>query len=99
MNVLGFTDAEKLSLFKTIAGILQFGNIEVKQRPREEWATIPTATIPEKVSVIFQFEWRMLTWKSSRSCACCCFINRYTSTCGFSCTDYIKIECHYCVIC
>lgn len=50
MDVLGFNEDEKLSLFKTLAGILQFGNIEVKQRPREEWATIPTATVPEKVS-------------------------------------------------
>ena len=37
-------------MFKTVAGVLQFGNIEVKQRPREEWATIPTATVAEKVN-------------------------------------------------
>ena len=41
---LGFTDEEQMSMFKTISGILHFGNIEVKQRPREEWATIPNAT-------------------------------------------------------
>lgn len=40
MNVLGFTDEQKLSLFKTIAAVLHFGNIEVKQRPREEQAEI-----------------------------------------------------------
>ena len=50
MNILGFTDDERLSMFKTVAGVLQFGNIEVKQRPREEWATIPTATVAEKVN-------------------------------------------------
>ena len=50
MNVLGFTTEEKMSLFKTVAGILHFGNIEVKQRPREEWANIPTATVAEKAS-------------------------------------------------
>ena len=40
MNVLGFTAEQKLSLFKTIAAVLHFGNIEVKQRPREEQAEI-----------------------------------------------------------
>ena len=40
MNVLGFTDEQKLSLLKTIAAVLHFGNIEVKQRPREEQAEI-----------------------------------------------------------
>ena len=44
MATLGFTDEEQLCMFKTISGILHFGNIEVKQRPREEWATIPSAT-------------------------------------------------------
>ena len=44
MSTLGFTDDEQLSMFKTISGILHFGNIEVKQRPREEWATIPNTT-------------------------------------------------------
>ena len=44
MLTLGFTEEEMLSMFKTISGILHFGNIEVKQRPREEWATIPNAT-------------------------------------------------------
>ena len=49
MNILGFTDEERMSMFKTVAGTLHFGNIEVKQRPREEWATIPTTTEAEKV--------------------------------------------------
>lgn len=53
MNVLGFTEEEKMSLFKTVAGILHFGNIEVKQRPREEWANIPTATVAEKASTTY----------------------------------------------
>lgn len=44
MDVLGMDKDEQLSLFRTVAGILHFGNIEVKQRPREEWATIPTTT-------------------------------------------------------
>jgi len=44
MRTLGMEPDEILSLFRTVAGILHFGNIEVKQRPREEWATIPTTT-------------------------------------------------------
>ena len=44
MDVLGMDKEEQVSLFRTVAGILHFGNIEVKQRPREEWATIPTTT-------------------------------------------------------
>lgn len=40
MNVLGFTAEQKMSLFRTIAAVLHFGNIEVKQRPREEQAEI-----------------------------------------------------------
>ena len=43
MQTLSFTEEEQMFLFKVIAGVLHFGNIEVKQRPREEWATIPTA--------------------------------------------------------
>ena len=50
MNVLGFTDDEQLSIFRIIAGICHFGNIEVKQRPREEWASIPVTTEAEKVA-------------------------------------------------
>ena len=49
MGILGFTEDERKSLFRTVAGILHFGNIQVKQRPREEWATIPNTTDAEKV--------------------------------------------------
>ena len=44
MATLGIGEEEQLAMFRTISGILHFGNIEVKQRPREEWATIPTTT-------------------------------------------------------
>ncbi|KAL5473297.1 hypothetical protein EMCRGX_G027764 [Ephydatia muelleri] len=52
METLSFTEDEQMFLFKVIAGVLHFGNIEVKQRPREEWATIPTAEECDKVSHI-----------------------------------------------
>ncbi len=48
MATLGMEPDEILALFRTVAGILHLGNIEVKQRPREEWATIPTTTGKEK---------------------------------------------------
>ena len=38
MSVLQFTPEEQMQLFRTIAAVLHFGNIEVKQRPREEQA-------------------------------------------------------------
>lgn len=44
MGVLGMPEEERMSMLRVVAGVLHFGNIEVKQRPREEWATIPTAT-------------------------------------------------------
>ena len=50
MNVLGFMEEDKMSLFKTVAGIMHLGNIQVKQRPREEWASSPTTTEAEKVA-------------------------------------------------
>ena len=50
MIVLGFNEDERKSLFRTVASVLHFGNIQVKQRPREEWATIPTTTEAEKVT-------------------------------------------------
>ena len=50
MDILGFTSEEKSAIFKILGGVLHFGNIEVKQRPREEWASIPTTTEAEKVA-------------------------------------------------
>lgn len=44
MLTLGISEEEQMSMFKTISGILHFGNIEVKQRGRDEWATIPNTT-------------------------------------------------------
>ncbi len=44
METLGFDEDERMCVLRTVAGILHFGNIEVKQRPREEWAAIPNTT-------------------------------------------------------
>ena len=37
-GILGFTDDEKMSLYKCTAAILWFGEMKFKQRPREEQA-------------------------------------------------------------
>ncbi|CAF0933829.1 unnamed protein product [Didymodactylos carnosus] len=37
-DILGFTELEKLNLFKCTAAIMHFGNTQWKQRPREEQA-------------------------------------------------------------
>lgn len=50
MDVLGMQKEEQMAMFRTVAGILHFGNIEVKQRPREEWATIPTTTGEDQIT-------------------------------------------------
>ena len=37
-DVLGFTEDEKLSMYKCTATIMHFGEMKFKQRPREEQA-------------------------------------------------------------
>lgn len=47
--VLGFTQEEKISLFKATASILHFGEMKFKQRPREEQAEADGTGEAEKV--------------------------------------------------
>ena len=42
-NVLGFTDEQRIAMYKTCAGILHWGNGKFKQRPREEQAEVAEA--------------------------------------------------------
>ena len=37
-NVLGFTEDQKMSLYKGTAALMWFGEMKFKQRPREEQA-------------------------------------------------------------
>lgn len=37
-GVLGFTNEEKMSLYKTTCAVLHFGEMKFKQRPREDQA-------------------------------------------------------------
>ena len=39
-QILGFSDEERVSMYKTCAGILHWGNGQFKQRPREEQADV-----------------------------------------------------------
>ncbi|XP_072168144.1 myosin-16-like isoform X1 [Diadema setosum] len=53
LTILGFEDEEKMSLYKMCGGILHFGNVEWKQRPREEQAEIETPELIDKVAFVF----------------------------------------------
>lgn len=41
-DVLGFTAEEKMSIYKLTGGIMHFGNMKFKQKPREEQADVDT---------------------------------------------------------
>lgn len=40
--MLGFSAEEKLSVYKLTGGIMHFGNMKFKQKPREEQAEVDT---------------------------------------------------------
>lgn len=42
-RVLGFSDDQRIAMYKTCAGILHWGNGKFKQRPREEQAEVAEA--------------------------------------------------------
>jgi myosin heavy subunit len=50
MTVLAFNPEEQMQLLRTVAAVCHFGNIEVKQRPREEQAEMPDTKAAEKLS-------------------------------------------------
>uniref|UniRef100_A0A670KDL9 Myosin heavy chain 16 n=1 Tax=Podarcis muralis TaxID=64176 RepID=A0A670KDL9_PODMU len=49
-DVLGFTQEEKISVYKLTGGIMHFGNMKFKQKPREEQAEVDTAEVADKVA-------------------------------------------------
>ncbi|XP_060799031.1 myosin-16-like [Neoarius graeffei] len=49
-DVLGFTAEEKMSIYKLTAGIMHFGNMKFKQKPREEQADVDTTEVADKVA-------------------------------------------------
>lgn len=50
--VLGFSDDEKMSMYKTTAAILHFGEMKFKQRPREEQAEADGTAEAEKAAFL-----------------------------------------------
>ena len=49
--VLGFTEEEKMALYKATSATMQFGNMKFKQRPRDEQAEADGTADAEKVYI------------------------------------------------
>ncbi|KAG7239436.1 hypothetical protein INR49_028907 [Caranx melampygus] len=49
-DVLGFTPEEKMSVYKLTGGIMHFGNMKFKQKPREEQADVDSTEVADKVA-------------------------------------------------
>uniref|UniRef100_A0A8C0NDR6 Myosin-16 n=1 Tax=Canis lupus familiaris TaxID=9615 RepID=A0A8C0NDR6_CANLF len=49
-DVLGFSAEEKIGIYKLTGGIMHFGNMKFKQKPREEQAEVDTTEVADKVS-------------------------------------------------
>ncbi|XP_001511881.2 myosin-16 [Ornithorhynchus anatinus] len=49
-DVLGFTAEEKIGVYKLTGGIMHFGNMKFKQKPREEQAEVDTTEVADKVA-------------------------------------------------
>ncbi|XP_070580050.1 myosin heavy chain, striated muscle-like isoform X4 [Ptychodera flava] len=53
LDILGFNHEEKHGMYKICGGIMHFGNVKWKQRPREEQAEIDSTEDIDKVSFLF----------------------------------------------
>uniref|UniRef100_H0Y1Q4 Myosin heavy chain 16 n=1 Tax=Otolemur garnettii TaxID=30611 RepID=H0Y1Q4_OTOGA len=49
-DVLGFSAEEKMGVYKLTGGIMHFGNMKFKQKPREEQAEVDTTEVADKVA-------------------------------------------------
>nr|XP_020476914.1 myosin-16-like [Monopterus albus] len=49
-DVLGFTPEEKMSVYKLTGGIMHFGNMKFKQKPREEQVDVESKEVADKVA-------------------------------------------------
>ncbi|XP_066130362.1 myosin-16 [Saccopteryx bilineata] len=49
-DVLGFSADEKMGVYKLTGGIMHFGNMKFKQKPREEQAEVDTTEVADKVA-------------------------------------------------
>uniref|UniRef100_A0A8C9TA04 Myosin, heavy chain 11b, smooth muscle n=1 Tax=Scleropages formosus TaxID=113540 RepID=A0A8C9TA04_SCLFO len=50
MDIMGFSEEEKLGILKVVSTVLQLGNIEFKKERNQEQATMPDNTAAQKVS-------------------------------------------------
>ena len=85
-NVLGFTDEQRIAMYKTCAGILHWGNGKFKQRPREEQAEVAdseckimnyrfvVAFSPRLNHVNIFRKWRAIT-AIAVTCCCCLYFH------------------------
>ncbi|XP_061425852.1 myosin-16-like isoform X2 [Lethenteron reissneri] len=51
-DVLGFTPEEKMSLYKLTGGIMHFGNMKFRQKPREEQAEVDGTEVADRVACL-----------------------------------------------
>ncbi|XP_048846308.1 myosin-11-like isoform X2 [Brienomyrus brachyistius] len=49
MDIMGFTEEEKIEILKVVSTVLQLGNIEFKNERNQEQATMPDNTVAQKV--------------------------------------------------
>uniref|UniRef100_G3T1M4 Uncharacterized protein n=1 Tax=Loxodonta africana TaxID=9785 RepID=G3T1M4_LOXAF len=49
-DMLGFTPEEKIGVYKLTGGVMHFGNMKFKQKPREEQAEVDTTEVADKVA-------------------------------------------------
>uniref|UniRef100_A0A7N8XIM6 Myosin heavy chain 11 n=1 Tax=Mastacembelus armatus TaxID=205130 RepID=A0A7N8XIM6_9TELE len=49
MNIMGFTDEERIEILKVCSSVMQLGNIEFKKERNQEQATMPDNTAAQKV--------------------------------------------------
>uniref|UniRef100_A0A8C0DEB4 Myosin-16 n=1 Tax=Balaenoptera musculus TaxID=9771 RepID=A0A8C0DEB4_BALMU len=49
-DVLGFSPEEKIGVYKLTGGIMHFGNMKFKQKPREEQTEVDTTEVADKVA-------------------------------------------------
>uniref|UniRef100_A0A8C3YJ31 Myosin heavy chain 16 n=1 Tax=Catagonus wagneri TaxID=51154 RepID=A0A8C3YJ31_9CETA len=49
-DVLGFSAEEKIGVYKLTGGVMHFGNMKFKQKPRDEQAEVDTTEVADKVA-------------------------------------------------
>lgn len=94
-DVLGFTPEEKMSVYKLTGGIMHFGNMKFKQKPREEQADVDSTEGIKRppVSTLFSLSFYCL----SLPCPSGLVLHHYTapSSLTFLLKPNLSFWCHY----